>query len=216
MKRTLLVIGLTFIMSVPAVLAGDGYGSAFGTLATAQAIGQGRGTFGVGIGLADATSFVGTFNYGLSKYTDGRLKLGLVDTDGNDTEFTLGADFKWQFWSYGKNGGHPFDFAVGGFFEYGDFANRSVFQVGGQLIGSIPVRLKSGRLLVPYARFNARMESLGDIQRQGKTAIDSESNLEVGLNAGVQWELTSTMALFGEFQFGGNDGLFMGIDFNVM
>ncbi len=215
MKRTFLVFGLAFIMVAPTVSARSGVGSFFGTLITAESVGQGQGTLGVGIGLADATSFVGTFNYGLSKYTDGRLKFGLVDPDGpGDTKLTLGADIKWQFWNYGKNGGHPFDFAVGGFFEYADFSSWSVFQIGGQLIGSIPITLKSGGTLVPYARFNARIESLSS---DNNAAVDnSESNLEVGLNAGVKWGLTSTMALFGEFQFGGNDGLFMGIDFSVM
>jgi hypothetical protein len=38
----------------------------------------------------------------------------------------------------------------------------------------------------------------------------------VGLNGGVQWQMTSTVALYTEFQIDGNDGIFLGIDFGVM
>jgi hypothetical protein len=217
MKRTLIILCAVLCLTASSVWARDAVGSFFGTLSTAQAMGQGRGNLGAGIGLGDnATSFVGTFAYGLSTYTDGRLKLGLVDPDGGDTEFTFGADFKWQFWSYGPNTTHPFDFAVGGFFEYADIGGQSVFQVGGQLLGSYPIVLKSGGTLAPYGRFNARLESISRDLLPGDPRDDSDSNLQVGLNAGLQWIMTPTVALFGEFQFDGNDGVFFGIDFNVM
>ncbi|MCP4685534.1 MAG: hypothetical protein GY867_08790 [bacterium] len=216
MKRIFVaLLILSFVATGPAYGI-DALGSAFGTLTTADVLGQGKGNFGFGVGIADATSFVGSFTFGLSEYTDGRVKLGLVDNDGADTKFTIGADFKWQYWTFGSETSHPFDMAVGGFFEYADFDAASVVQLGGQLIGSYPIELKSGGTLAPYARVNARLESISFDQAPGSGADDSESNLELGLNGGVQWIMTSTVTVYGEFQIDGNDGVFFGVDFNVM
>jgi len=191
-------------------------GSAFGSLTTARAIGQGAGNFGFAVGFADATSFTGSFTYGLSQYTDGRLKLGLIDSDNSDAKLTLGADFKWQFWNYGPGSTHPFDFAVGGFFEFVDLDAASAFQIGGHLIGSYPIVLTRGGTLTPYGRFNARLEALSFDRPVGASGDDSDTNLEVGLSGGVEWKMTTTVSLFGEFQIDGNDGVFLGVDFNVM
>jgi hypothetical protein len=212
MKRTLLTAVLLVGLTVCTAHSRDAAGSAFGTLATAQSLGQGVGSLGFGVGIADATSFVGQFSYGLSQYTDGRLKLGLIDPDHGDTKITFGADFKWQFWNVSPNTTHPFDFGVGAFFEFVDYDFGSVFQVGGQLIASYPIRMRNGTTLSPYGRFNARLESFSSDTIGG----DDDSNLEVGLNGGVKWDVTRDIGLFGEFQLDGNDGVFFGIDFIVM
>ena len=214
MKR-IIMIAVVLSLCVSSAVWADAVGSAFGALTTARALGQGRASFGGGVGLGDnATSFFGTFTYGLSQYTDGRLKIGLTDADGSDTKLTIGGDFKWQFWTYGQESAQPFDFAVGGLFEYTDYDYASVFQVGGQLIGSYPIALRRGGTIAPYGRFNARMESVSwDLPY---VRDDSETNLKVGLNGGIGWEMTPTVSLYGEFQLDGNDGVFFGIDFNVM
>jgi len=215
MKKCTLVLVIALLLTATSYADGS-FGSAFGTLTTARALGQGNGTFGFGVGLADNTSFVGTFNYGLSEYSDGRLKLGFVDPGAGDAEITLGADYKWQFWNVNANSKNPFDFAVGMFMEYVGFDPYSVLQFGGQLIGSYPVALKKGGTLTPYARFNARVEWISWDLPLHVSGDDSESNLEVGLNGGVQWQMTSTVALYTEFQIDGNNGVFVGIDFGVM
>jgi hypothetical protein len=213
-KKIICVVFVLFLGCSQASAKGS-FGSAFGSLATARAIGQGNGTFGFGVGVADATSAFGTFTYGLSQYTDGRLKLGLYDPDGGDSEITFGADFKWQLWSYGQQTKDPFDLALGGLFEFIDIGNAfSVFQVGVQSVGSYPVALKNGRTLTPYGRFNLRLESISFDTPTNNG--DSESNLRFGLNGGVAFELSTTIVVFGEFQIDGNDGLFFGLDLNVM
>jgi hypothetical protein len=216
MKKTMIVFALVLALATSSSFADSSVGSSFGTLTTAKALGQGHGTFGFGVGLADYTSFVGTFAYGLSQYSDGRLKLGFVDPGPGDAEITLGADYKWQFWNVSPSSKNPFDFAVGMAMEYVSFSYESVFQLGGQLIGSYPVALKNGGTLTPYGRFNARVEWISWDLPPTSSRDDSESNLEVGLNGGVQWQMTSTVALYTEFQIDGNDGIFIGIDFGVM
>lgn len=216
MKRTFIVLLILLTLSAGSTFAIDAVGSAFGALTTAHSMGQGRGNFGFGVGIADATSFTGSFTYGLSKYTDGRLKVGLVDQDGADTKFTVGADFKWQFWSLSQETTNPFDMAIGGFFEYADYDFLSVVQIGGQIIGSYPFALKNGGTLSPYGRVNVRLEAVSWDVPAGFAGDDSESNLELGFNGGVQWIMTSTVTFYGEFQLDGNDGLFLGLDLNVM
>lgn len=216
MKRAIICVVAALITLYPAVSNAGASGSAFGGLMTAQSIGMGNASLSAGVGIAEATSFLGSITYGLSKYTDGRIKLALYDRGGNtDVKLAIGADIKWQFWSMGTATGHPFDFATGGLFEFVDFGDKSVLQVGGQLIGSIPVGLQGGGTLTPYGRFTARMERIkSDNPVSGVSS--SDSNLEIGFNGGAMWKIGSTMSLFGEFQLDGNDGVFFGIDFGIM
>ena len=161
MKRMALtvLVGLALMGSNAAAI--DAMGSSFGTLTTARSLGQGAGDLGFGIGLGDnTTSFIGTFAYGLSAASDGRIRFGLAEPDFGDTKITFGADYKWQFWNYGPESKNPFDMAVGALFEYGDWDNFSVLQLGAFVIGSYPVELKSGSILTPYGRITARMESV--------------------------------------------------------
>ncbi len=211
MKKTIILLVAALILTGGSANSKNAFGSALGNLATARSMGQGAGDFGFGMGLADGTSFVGGFAYGLSQYSDGRIRIGLTDSEGDDNaKIVFGADYKWQFWSFGPETTHPFDFAVGGFLEYVDYSSTSILQLGMQLHASYPIALDNGRAISPYGRFNARVEKLG------YDADASKSNLHVGLNAGVKWEMTSSVDLYAEFQLDGNDGLFLGIDFNVM
>lgn len=209
-KSIIAVLSLLLIMTSSS-LAISAAGSAFGTLTTARTLGMGVGNFGLSVGLADLTSVGGTLTYGLSAHTDGRIKFGLVDSDDSDAGLMLGADFKYQLISVEgvKNG--PFDMAIGGFVEYYDVEWFSVVQVGAQFIGSYPFKLQNKTTLSPYGRFNVRLESL---TRDG--VGDGETNLEIGLNGGVEWKISNVMGLYGEFQIDGNDGVFFGIDFNIM
>lgn len=217
MKKSIIAAAVIALLVAPSSFAIDAFGSSFGNLTTAKPVGAGKANIAGGVGIADATSFFGALTYGLSTYTDGRLKLGLVDGDNSDTEFTFGADFKWQMWDYQPGGRYPFDMAVGGLFEYvssgGAGYDVSLFQIGAFALGSYPVALNSGGSLTPYGRLNVRVERASIDTPVGD---DSESNLEFGFNGGVAWSPSPTTTLYGEFQLDGNDGVFFGIDFNVM
>jgi len=125
--RKILIVTLVILMAGVSSVFGDAVGSSFGCLTTARTLGMGSGSFGGGVGIADATSVFGSFNYGLSEFMDGRVKLGLVDADGSeDMELTFGADFKWQIWDTKGPIKREFDMAIGGFIEYCDFEVFSV------------------------------------------------------------------------------------------
>ena len=214
MKRFLLLTAAALILALVASSSFAAKGSAFGSLATAKTVGQGIGDLGGGIGIADATSFFANFTYGTSQYTDIKLKLGLIDADASDTKLVLGADFKYQYLSTVADK-TPVDLAFGGLVEYTDLDYSSIFEIGAFVSSSFPIALKNGGTLSPYGRFNARLESLSfDNPHAG--GDDSDSNLEVGFNGGVEWQATDVLKLFGEFQLDGNEGLFLGININVM
>ena len=211
MKRLLLVSTILLVMALPGMCFAEAAGSHFGTLTTARAMGMGHGAFGLGVGIADRTSFVGTFNYGLSRFTEGRVKLGFVDVDyagDSEIKLSLAADFKYQFMVMDKVSNSPMDMATGAFLEFIDYDGASLLQLGGQLIGSYPVLLDNGKLLSPYGRLNVRMERVSN--------GGSDTDIQFGLNGGVAFELSKTMNIYGEFQIDGNDGLFLGIDFQTM
>ncbi len=183
-------------------------GTAFGNLSTADAIGMGKASVTGGVGIADATSVFGVLTYGLSEYFDGRAKLGIVSN--GDTEISFGADAKYQLWSVDDVDPKPVDGAVGALFEYWGRGGASILQFGGMVLASYPITLESGQVLTPYGRFNTRLE---------RWSVDnggSESNVRFGLNAGVAFDLNENISLLGEFQLDGNDGLFLGVEYNIM
>jgi len=227
-----LIVALSVLGSMVQVAQADNVGSSFGALMTAQSLAQGRAALGGRLGVADATSFVGSLGYGFSNSADGRVKLGLAGDDLSESELILGADAKWQETrAYEANPQgqvvrtkSPFDFAIGPFFEWfkADYdegivrGSTAVTQLGVQAVGSYPVRLNSGGSLSPYARINARNEWLNveASDALGNSVSGSDSQIALGLNGGVAWRpRASAVSLYGEFQVDGNNGVFFGIDY---
>lgn len=219
-KLTLIMVLVLVVMAGSAVMAD--VGSAFGTQATAQALGQRVGYFGVGVGIADYTSVVGSFDYGLSKYTTGRLKLGFTDGgDNTDMSLSMGAEVRWQIWQAGGVNKRAVDLAIGPMIEYFKINTSSpavnnevsVFQFGAFVLGSHSFIMTNGQLFTPYAKLNVRNEN---VHVQAVGVDNSQSDLRVGLGTGVSYQMSNTMNLYGELQFDGNNGFFMGVDFKVM
>ncbi len=202
MKKTIGMIAITIILLSSVVSAGG-----FGSLSTANTIGIGNGNFMGVLGAGDNTTFGGIFTYGMSDNTDGRLKLGLIDgKNGNDATIMFAADFKYNFISTDsslQNG--PFDMALGGFFEYYDLAVSSTWALGGQYIGSYPLKLSNNSIIEPYGRLSVRLESM-----------NSNSDLEIGFNGGVKWELNENIDFYGEIELDNANNFFFGIDFRVL
>ena len=238
MKKIILTAAmLALAFSAQPVLAAGG--SVFGTQSTAVALGQGNANGGITLGLADITSFVGTFDDGMSKFTTFRMKLGFADAGNSDLAITLGAEVRWQVWSIaptysgkGKKAGKrhsstkatqkPFDLSIGVMTEYLSIDKKtnlltssslSVFQFGGFLLGSHSFVTNGGKMITPYGRFSVRYEDTNFDDLSGK---NSNSNIEIGLSTGVSYQFTNTMNIYGEIQMDGNDGLFIGVDFKVM
>ena len=202
---------LVAILLFASPLYADSAGLLTGCLTTAQTVGFGQGNIGGFAGFGDdVTTIFGAITYGFSDYTEGRFKLGFADPDGSNTDpqITIAADFKYQFMDVNsKARKQPLDMAFGFLFEWVDFDGVSVIQLGGDLIGSYPFKLSGGSTLSPYGRVNIRLERISN--------GDSDSNFEGGFNTGVKWDISPSVALFGEIQMDGNTGFFTGIDFKA-
>lgn len=227
------ILPLLALSLFAAVAHADNVGSSFGALMTAQSLPQGQTVIGGRLGLADATSMYATLGYGFSNMADGRIKLGIVGDDLNESELTLGADAKWQIWrSFDMNSvgqvnrtKQPFDLAIGPFAEWfrADFragvmsGNMDATQLGVQVVGSYPVLMDNGNggILSPYARVNARSEWVSvNASGAGTTINDGDSHLAAGLNTGMAWRPhASPVSMYGELQFDGNNGVFFGLDY---
>ncbi len=219
MRRKIALVFVLVLMMVANGEAAGAFGSSFGTLWTARSLGMANGSVGLGIGAADHTSFLGYFKYGLSDYTDGRILLGIADDAGVNATITIGADFKYQLLNFQRGGTDPFDLALGALAEYLDFDNMSAIQIGGHVLGSYPVALKGGTTLSPYGRINVRLERTKievPAGRGGETSEKKQSELKFGLNMGVCWDISRDVGLYGEFQFDGNDGIFLGVSYSVL
>ncbi len=219
MKRVLLLV--TVLVLTAGVAQGDSIkalGSAFGTMTTAQTIGQGEGVMGLGVGAADMNSFWGFFAYGMSPSTEGRLKLGIADDSNVDAKVEFGLDFHYQMMDADITRQDPLDLSVGGFMEYVDFDEQSVFQIGGDIIGSHSIALSNNTNISPYGRFNVRLEryKYDWVDQNNLKQSKSESELKFGLTMGAGWDMTTNFSLFAEFQFDGNDGLFAGLRYRVL
>lgn len=207
MKNVLLITTVILIFTF-AQGSADSFGSGFGLFATANTNGDGVSKILGGVGLADANSVFGIYSYGLSSHTDGRLKFGVIDDNADNTEIMIGADIIYNIISTEELNNGPFDMGVGGFFEYYEFNAFTIWQFGGQFIGSYPLILSNQSRFVPYGKVDVRVESVS-------SDLVDDSNIEVGFNAGAEWEATKDINLFGEFQFSGNDGLYLGIQFKM-
>ena len=208
---------LALAFSAQQVLAAGG--SVFGTQSTAVAIGQGNANGGITLGLADITSFVGTFDYGMSKFTTFRMKLGFADANNSDLAISLGAEIRWQVWSIARSmagksnksgkgnlsrkaNKKPFDLSIGVMTEYLSIDKKtslltsssfSVFQFGGFLLGSHSFVTNGGKMITPYGRFNVRYEDTNFEDLSGK---DSNYDIEIGFTTGVSYHFTNTINIY--------------------
>ncbi len=223
MRRVLLALTLLVVVGAGSVHAVDAFGSVFGTLMTGKAIGDNRGDMMIGVGVADRTSVFGRFTYGLSDFSEGSIKLGLADDEGFDTKLAFGVDYNYQLLDVDAGLSDPFDLKLGGFGEYVDLGSLSVWQIGGKATGSYPFALSNGTTLSPYGSFNVRMEgySMDDYVIETGSGLhtvegDSETELKFGLSFGTSWRFNKNVAIFGEFQFDGNEGLFFGLSYGML
>ncbi|MCH9032817.1 MAG: hypothetical protein IIB00_11250 [candidate division Zixibacteria bacterium] len=223
--RKVIITAIT-LLALPTVGMAANFGSIFGALTTANTVGKGNATFGGSLGLADATSFIGSVNYGVGNNTDARFHLGVFDNTGFDSEIAFGADMKFKLNKNKKaKGGSNIDFAIGPIFEYVKMdindplltSSTKVTQFGVQLLVSSTSNSKSGSSWTPYGRFNIRNESISteiDLGVLG-TVSASSSELAIGVNGGLAYATSPAFTLYGEFQLGGNDGFFFGANFKL-
>ncbi len=201
------------------VAAGNASAQFLGQMSPASIVETETGKAGGYFILADdAVAIVGSVRYGLSQYTEGRFRLGLLDPDGKDADpgVIVGADIKYLLWEYIKPSGtdstgtteynNPFDLSLGGAVEYAKMDYGGILGIGGSFIASAPYKLRNRSVIEPYARLNIRFEHV-QLDKQ-----DDESDIEIGLNLGALFSVTPLIDFTAEFQLDDQNAFMLGVD----
>jgi hypothetical protein len=202
---------LVFLTSVSEA----GVGLVFGNLQPATTVGAGLYSFGAAASAGDnVTTVNGDFAYGFGMFTEGRIRLGVSEISGPNTDPTvaLGGEFKYQFWNFrgqgsSGNSGDPFDLAFSGMFEYASFDNVSVTAFGVNVLGSLPFVGKKGRVYGPYGRFNVRLSTVSP------AGPVSSTDIKFAFTPGFMVQLTRQARAFGEINIDENTGVSVGVQF---
>ena len=213
-SASLMTLTLGAVLCLSSVASAGG-GLIFGNLQPATTVGTGLYSFGVAANAGDnVTTVQGDFAYGFGMFTEGRIRLGVSDVDGPNTDPTvaIGGEFKYQFWNYrgsgaGVNSGDPVDLAFSGMFEYASYDFVSVTSFGVNVLGSLPFVSKSGRVFGPYGRFNVRLSTVNP------DLFASNTDIKFSLSPGFMAQLTRQARAFAEVNLDDNTGVSFGVQF---
>jgi hypothetical protein len=164
---------------------------------------------GIGnIGVYDgALGLFGEYRYGVGGYTDIAGKVGFIDFDNSNTSgMILGGDVKYQVMEMRIK--DPLDLSVGGQFEALVFTPANFFSLGPFVVGSYPIKLNSGKLISPYGKLIFRMKWI-DAGRH------TDSDFDLGFNAGACLKLNTNTSVSAEFQFHDPFGFLLGMSFDL-
>jgi hypothetical protein len=206
MKKWSILIVLVLAM------AGGASAQFLGQMSPASILTSGAGKIGGYVVIHDhATAFVGSLRYGLSPDWEGRLRLGLIDFDGPNTDPhpILGGDVKYHLWKYKENN-NPFDLSLCTGMEYASSNHFNFFGINGGVIGSMPLRLSNNTTIEPYSRLNLRYQHYSVDSDYGN---GSASDLKVDLNLGAAFALTRYVDVTAEIQINDYFAFYMGVDF---
>ena len=180
-----------------------------GQLSTAETVIKGSS---IGSGFVsvyeDGFGVLGQYRLGFGGYSDFGFKAAIIDHDRPDqTGFMIGADYKYQMMEVRIQ--DPIDMSIGGMADLALFENFNTLSFGGFLVGSSPLSMSSGRKLTPYGRIILR------IDRFDSDAGPSDSDFNIGLNAGADLELTTSTHVLMELQLDEQTALYMGVSFGL-
>ena len=205
----ILLVGLLFL--TPSVQA-----QFLGQLSTARALPVGgydfSGHFGV---YEDAFAFFGQFRGGIVEYLDFGVKLGMISFDygiESSEGIILGGDFKYQLLD--ANLEDPLDLSIGVGLEFFSVTDYNVFSFGANFCGSKDFVLAKGRTITPYGRLNLRgqREHIETGPYWDRDITDTD--FQVGLNAGVSLKVSSYIQILGELQFDDKFGFIGGLTYS--
>jgi len=151
----------------------------------------------------DVNTVMGGLRSGIGGYTDGALRFGYADVDGDgDDWFILAGDARYQLMEMRIQ--DPIDLSVGGMVETLFGGHDDSFSLGGYVVGSRPVALTRSRNIWPYGRLALRWDDVGD-----------NSDFNIGFNLGSSLELGENSRVSAELQFDDQFGFILGLCFGL-
>lgn len=177
-----------------------------GQLTPAPTLNNGDDLLGAYMGVyEDAFSVFGQFRYGIAKYVDLGLKMGLVDVEYGEGKagIAIGGDMK--YWFMEQRTGDPLDVSFGVGTEYLNISDFGFFSLGGNIIASYQIDYHDRKSVTPYGRLNMRWEK----------AKGGHDDFDVGLALGADLKLSSNLSLIGELEIEDNVGFVAGINYHM-
>lgn len=180
-----------------------------GQLSTAETVLKGNS---IGSGFVsvyeDGFGVLGQYRTGIGGYGDLGGKLGLIDYDpGDQTGVLIGIDYKYQIMEVRIE--DPIDMSVGGMMDLSLLEDFKTISFGAFLVGSRPIPMRSGRNIIPYGRLILR------IDRTDPDIGPSDSDFNIGLNAGGKLEVSGSTNVFLELQLDEQTALYLGVTFGL-
>jgi hypothetical protein len=218
MKKTFLIATAVILFSISSASA-----QFLGQLTPAPTVNKGEALLGAYLGVyEDAFSVFGQVRYGMVKYFDVGLKMGMIDWSpgygASNTGLTIGGDIK--YWFMDQRTGDPLDVSVGAGSEYLDVQDYSLVSAGGNAIASYKITYAQGKTVSPYGRLSVRWEKHSykspRVRPLGwENGDGSESDTDVALALGAELQLPSDLFLVGELQIDDNVGFIGGVSYGV-
>jgi hypothetical protein len=214
MKRAVLVILITMISFSTA-------GAQFlGQLSPAPTVKQGEALVGAYLGVyEDAFSIFGQFRYGIARYFDVGLKMGMINWSPGYGEsnagLTVGGDLK--YWFMEQVAGDPLDVSFATAAEYLNVPEFSIFSLGCNVIASYEIKYTEGKSVTPYGRLNIRWErqSFPHKPQTGEKGLWRDDEMDVALTMGAELKISSDFNLIGELQIDDNVGFVAGVSYFI-
>ena len=213
-ERFVRKVSLFCIMCALALFAGSASAQFLGQMSPASVLETGHSNIDSYVIIGEhMVGVVGGWTYGFSQFVEGRARLGFVDPDGGDMSVILGGDMKYLLLPYKENENN-FDFSLGGGFEYTKLAIAKYLSVHGSAIGSMPVALKNGKSIEPYARVTLRMQHVSEdeiIVLGTKVSGGSDTKLKIGAAVGAKFKVIDLTDFTAEIQIDEDFAFLLGI-----
>ena len=150
------------------------------------------------------TAFLFQWHEGLTSASGFRFDGGLLDIDESDVHFLLGATYQRQLNNAGTEVPLDLLLTVGGQAVLGDLVALEV-PVGVSIGRRFP--LDGAFALTPYAHPRVALQYCNECGADG----DSDTDLGIGVDFGVDFEISTRMSLRGAFMIGSDDAEAIGI-----
>lgn len=218
MRKTFAVIIVT---ATALLLVSSASAQFLGQLSPAPTANQGEALLGAYLGVyEDAFSLFGQFRYGIARYFDVGLKMGMIDLDPGDGEsnagLTVGGDAK--YWFMDQQAGDPLDVSVAVATEHLKIPDYSLFSLGGNVVASYRIQYAEENHVTPYGRLNIRWERESSDRLRALRDDENHRNrsdMRVALSLGAEVKLYSNIFLVGELQIDNNVGFLGGVNYGV-
>jgi len=215
-----------FVITIVTVLFSISSASAqfLGQLTPAPTLNKGDGLIGAYMGVyEDAFSVFGQFRYGMAKYVDLGLKMGILNLDPGYGEgssgLALGGDVK--YWFMERNTGDPLDASFGIGTEYMNISDYSIFTLGANAVVSYQINYHERKSVTPYGRLNVRWERVS-FENSWRWPLGwkyagnwTDSDMDIALALGADLKISSNLSLIGELEIEDNVGFVAGINYNM-